>query len=259
MPLNLGRVVDGSHAARRCWCAVIVTPPPTVPQMARSTIYTDRWRDAVRPGVIASASALVPHLMEWFHPYSVIDVGCGEGWFCAAWIDAGAERVDGMDGTYTKPLALDQPMRPRGSWSYLVRDLTEPMHDGPIEGDRPYDLAMSLEVAEHLPAGRAASFVHDLCAMAPLVVFSAAVPGQGGEGHVNEQWPDYWSDLFAAEGYLGSGALRWEVWDDDVIGAWYRQNLLVFGTVDALVEHSIRPDPCHAVIHPAMWSWKGHG
>jgi hypothetical protein len=90
-----------------------------------------------------------------------------------------------------------------------------------------FDIALSLEVAEHLPDQRAQRFVHDLCRLAPIVIFSAAIPGQGGTGHVNEQWPDYWYHLFEAEGFVVDSGFRYTIWDDDRIENWYRQNILI--------------------------------
>jgi len=60
------------------------------------------------------------------------------------------------------------------------------------------------------------------------VAFSAAIPGQGGVGHVNEQWPDYWEALFAAKGYVLVDWFRRQLWDDTAIEPWYRQNLFLY-------------------------------
>ena len=110
-------------------------------------------------------------------------------------------------------------------------------------------------MAEHLDPSRAASFVSDLCALAPVVLFSAAVPGQGGTHHVNEQWPGYWQDLFAVEGYLMSGALRWLIWNDDRVENWYRQNLMVCarsGYQPAELFHGAGTYP-YPVVHPVLY------
>ena len=97
-----------------------------------------------------------------------------------------------------------------------------------------FDLAISLEVAEHLPQTHAAAFVGELTRLAPAVLFSAAIPGQGGLNHVNEQWPDYWAALFEAQGFQPIDTLRWRIWGDDQITWWYKQNLLLFAADDAL-------------------------
>ena len=199
--------------------------------MARSP-YTQKWRDAVRSGAQSSAAALVPTLVDEFHPTTVIDVGCGEGWFVKAF-ENGDVQATGVDGSWVD-----------GAGHV---DLTKP----PYPDLGPYDLALCLEVAEHVHKAHAAALVEWLTRSAPLVVFSAAIPGQGGTGHVNEQWPAFWSDLFALNGYGCDDRLRWQVWDDDRICPWYRQNLF---TARAGAAHST-PRP---VVHPAMWQYKGH-
>lgn len=186
-----------------------------------------------RPAIKASAAAVVPTLVDLFLPTLALDVGCGEGWWMAELERLGCEAW-GIDGPHVSPEA----------GSFTAHDLEDPIA---AEG---YDLAISLEVAEHLSPRRADSLVADLCRAAPTVVFSAAVPGQGGAGHVNEQWPAYWVEKFAEHGYAGTGALRWLLWDDKTIAPWYRQNLLVFGDL-----HGLEPDGCAPVVHPEIWGW----
>lgn len=186
-----------------------------------------------RATVKASAEALVPRLVERFKPETVLDVGCGEGWWAEQFADL-ACTVTALDGPHVEPV-VD---------GFIACDLEEPFeHPG-------HDLAISLEVAEHLSPERADGFVADLCAAAPTVVFSAAIPGQGGAGHVNEQWPAYWVEKFAEHGYYGSGALRERIWTDPRIAPWYRQNLLVFGDLSGF-----REDRCLALVHPDIWGW----
>jgi hypothetical protein len=60
------------------------------------------------------------------------------------------------------------------------------------------------------------------------VLFSAAIPYQGGTGHVNERWPDYWAALFERHGYVVVDAIRKRVWRDRQVASWYAQNILVY-------------------------------
>jgi hypothetical protein len=98
----------------------------------------------------------------------------------------------------------------------------------------------SLEVAEHVPATAAQTFVDCLVAHAPVVLFSAAVPGQGGDNHVNEQPYEYWRSLFADRGYRMYDFLR-----PQIVGTkaahWYRYNTFLFATrsVPAQIESSL--------------------
>ena len=64
------------------------------------------------------------------------------------------------------------------------RDLAQP-----LQIDRRFDLALSLEVAEHLPPECGSEFVQTLTDLSSVILFSAAIPFQGGTDHLNEQWP----------------------------------------------------------------------
>lgn len=180
--------------------------------------YDQAFYDTIREGCQQSAAVIVPLFLSYCdpRPKTVIDVGCGEGHWTARFRDHGAA-VFGLDAGWVQPVAL-------GPYEFIPVNLEEPL--GP-QVNGPVDLAVSLEVAEHLSPERGPGFVADLCALAPLVLFSAAIPGQGGAHHLHERWPDYWADQFATHGYAVSGALRFALWDDDRIEVWYRQNLLV--------------------------------
>jgi SAM-dependent methyltransferase len=170
-------------------------------------------------------------IVEHFAPSTVLDVGCGEG-FLTAWLARNGIEAWGLDGDDLD--GVDE-----------VVDLTDPPDLGR------WDVAVSLEVGEHLPGHAADRFVAALCQSAPVVLFSAAIPAQGGPGHVNEQWPSYWVELFARHGHThASGALRWQIWNDDDVESWYRQNLLVFSSAPL----TLPEDGCPAVVHPGIWS-----
>jgi hypothetical protein len=183
--------------------------------MSRGRVFYDAaFYDTIRPGVQSSARIVVPMVMRHIGPRTVIDVGCGEGWWAQTFADCGCD-VLGIDGAYVE----SSPLGDR----FLPYDLTQPF----VPPLAHVDLAVCLEVAEHLPATRAASLIEDLCTVAPVVLFSAAMPGQGGTGHINEQPIRYWVDLFHGCGMAVSGALRWAIWDDPAVENWYASNCLV--------------------------------
>ena len=91
-----------------------------------------------------------------------------------------------------------------------------------------YDLCISLEVAEHLSESRAKPFVDMLCDVSDVVLFSAAVPNQGGNHHVNEQWPSYWAKLFWDNGYVGVDIFRGQLWNNEEVEWWFRQNVFLY-------------------------------
>jgi hypothetical protein len=132
---------------------------------------------------------------------------------------------------------------------FRAADLTQSLHL-----DRAFELAVCVEVAEHLPAEAAPILIASLTTLAPVVLFSAAVPQQGGTGHVNEQWPAYWNRLFAAHGYVAADTLRTALWHDARVAWWYSQNLMFFvrrsrlGDYPALERSVIEEPP--ALVHP---------
>ncbi len=171
-----------------------------------------------------SAEIVLGILFRQFKPRSMVDIGCGSGGWLAAARSLGVEELMGLDGSYAEEAYVLE------SNTFVPADLNLPL---PVDG--PFDLAVSLEVAEHLPACRARSFIEDLARLSDVVLFSAAIPLQGGVNHVNEQWQDYWAALFAEYGYKALDIVRPEIWTDERVKWWYRQNIMVF-CKDSLID-----------------------
>jgi SAM-dependent methyltransferase len=152
--------------------------------------YTNQYFSALEIGVIPSARVIVPLVLGLVRARSVIDIGCGRGAWLKVFRENGVTDIHGMDGSHVDPesLLIDPS-------EFTAADLARPFTIA-----RTYDLAVCLEVAEHLPAAAAPALVRELTRAAPVVLFSAAIPGQQGLGHVNEQWPMYWSRLFESHG-----------------------------------------------------------
>jgi hypothetical protein len=181
-------------------------------------MYDLPYYAAFRDGSRKSAEVIVPLIMEWAAPASALDLGCGVGDWLSVFKRAGLQEIHGVDGDYVcgGQLAISER-------EFTAHDLQTPYLAG-----RRYDLAMSMEVGEHLPAGSAPCLVHSLIDAAPLVLFSAAIPNQPGKSHVNCQWPAYWADLFAENGYIPIDALRLRLWNDSRVDWWYRQNIMIY-------------------------------
>ena len=204
-------------------------------------LYDQAFFDMIRPGCQASAAVVVPLVFDLVKPATVIDVGCGEGHWGKAFEDHGC-KVTGVDGAGTRSVLE----------TFVPLDLGRSLRAANLGT---FDLAVSLEVAEHLAEPRSAGFITDLCSLAPVVLFSAAIPGQGGVGHKNEQWPTWWADKFDDHGYAVSGALRWQIWTDYRVKNWYRQNLLL-ATSDPSRFPELFNTPMaepFSVIHPVLW------
>lgn len=175
-------------------------------------------------GALRSARHVVPILHELLKPTSLVDVGCGQGAWLRAWMECGVTDVLGIDGAYTDVERLQVP-----SALFQSADLSKP-----LVLSRRFDVAQSLEVAEHLPEASADGFIASLVAMASVIVFSAAVRGQGGARHVNEQPLEYWRRKFAAHGYAAFDALRPRVGHDHAVAPWYRYNTVLYVHRDAV-------------------------
>jgi hypothetical protein len=124
----------------------------------------------------------------------------------------------GVDGAWVQVENLTIEQR-----KFKPVDLTQP-----VQVDRKFDLAISVEVAEHLTSDSAPVLIQSACRLADVVLFSAAIPLQGGTNHINEQWPEYWAAHFSANDYLCYDYLRPLLWSEDGIEYYYRQNLLLF-------------------------------
>jgi SAM-dependent methyltransferase len=157
-------------------------------------------------------------------PRSVVDVGCGTGAWLSEFRQNGAERILGLDGDNIDPSWLVIPKE-----CFRSVDLSKP-----FDGLGQFDLAVCLEVAEHLPKQSAEGLVRRLVALAPLVLFSAGVPFQGGVHHVNEQWPEYWKDFFKQNGFQALDVIRKQVWKNPEVAYWYRQNMFLFVREDLI-------------------------
>jgi SAM-dependent methyltransferase len=191
------------------------------------TVYSRDFYDGIRVGSRKSAQCVVPLILELVQPKSVVDIGCGDGAWLSVFQQAGVDDIFGADGDYVDRETLLIP-----GDRFKAIDLSSS-----FALDRKFDLAVSLEVAEHLPPASARGFIASLVRLAPLVLFSAAIPLQGGAHHVNEQWPDYWVALFQPHNYVPIDCIRGRLWQDDRVEWWYAQNCLLFVSQSAL-EHN---------------------
>jgi SAM-dependent methyltransferase len=170
-----------------------------------------------------AARVVVPRLTAVLPVRSVVDFGCGQGAWLSVWRSMGASIV-GVDGPYVDPsqLLIDAA-------AFHPADLAKPIDLG-----RRFDLVQSLEVAEHLPATKAEQFIETLTAHGALVLFSAAIPGQGGENHINEQPLGYWRAIFRTRGYVPIDFLRPQLVNDANVAQTYRYNMMLYVNETAL-------------------------
>ena len=192
-------------------------------------VYDSGFFDYISEGSRSSADAVVAVLAPLLRPSaSVLDVGCGLGIWAARFAkEASVSEVMGIDGEY-----IDRDMLAIPPESYLSHDLTKPLDLG-----RRFSLAISLEVGEHLPSEASAVLVKTLVTHADIVAFSAAVPGQGGEHHINERPLADWRAEFSQHGYATFDYVRPLLAGRSDVEPWYRYNTLLF--VKAEVANSL--------------------
>lgn len=195
--------------------------------------------------LLERVAAIVPPI------HSAVDVGCGVGTWLSVLRARGVQTVQGYDGDWVDPGLLEIPAD-----CFESRDLTTII----APPDERYDLAMSLEVAEHLPSSTARTFVQSLTQQSDFILFSAAIPHQGGRHHVNEQWLEYWVELFLDFDYAGLDALRHGIWHDTGIQSWYRQNAVLFVRQSRLKDVILDPAGTMqtpiSLVHPRAYEKK---
>lgn len=205
-------------------------------------LYDRAFFGSQKEAVLRSARAVVPLIVDLLRPQRVIDVGCGLGAWLLALSELGVPRVHGIDGDYLDRSTL---LIPPSEFSAL--DLSRP-----FSMTERFDLAISLEVAEHLPPRCAAGFVESLVQLAPFVLFSAAIPLQGGVNHCNEQWPHYWETLFLRHGFVQLDLIRHRIWHDSRVAWWYKQNMFLYASREQITAGRIHGLPAEEKAGPRM-------
>lgn len=183
------------------------------------SLYNEDFYKNRHNNTLGSARKIVKIVQEIIPEiHSAVDVGCGVGTWLSVLKENGVTHIQGIDGGWVAKEYLEIPVE-----CFIEHDLTRK-----ISLESTFDLAISLEVAEHLPASSAQDFVASLTQFSDFVLFSAATPFQIGVGHVNEQWPNYWIALFEEKGFFAVDIIRKRIWNDESIPCWYRQNILLF-------------------------------
>lgn len=189
------------------------------------------------------AERVLPKVFNIFQPNSVIDIGCGTGTWLSVAKNLGAKQVLGFDSSeYIEDfwqISADE---------YRVVDLSLPIAI-PFKAD----ICFCLEVAEHIHQDCAFTIVQNLINASDVILFSAAIPGQGGQNHINEQWPSYWEKIFKTFGYNGYDIIRPMIWEDNSVYFWYRQNILLFVKEEVKLNEFNPHQNIMSIVHPALF------
>jgi SAM-dependent methyltransferase len=183
-----------------------------IPSQYDSSFYDDAYKVSY-----ASACLFFAHLLQTHEFNKVVDVGAGVGAWSHAAVDLGKDVVS-IDGEWVRDLK-----KPCSTLKYVFKNLNEE-----VVADNYFDLVVCVEVAEHLMPDRSVGFVSDLCKLAPVIIFGAALPRQGGSGHINCRPHSYWVDLFDKNDYVAFDAFRPKFWYCGDVGPWYAQNTYLY-------------------------------
>ena len=210
-----------------------------------NSMYNTEFYKMIYDGSYRSARNVLPIVLDQLTVQSAVDFGCGAGTWLKVLNEMGIDDIQGVDfGENAEQLVISRDQ-------FMKQDMTVTFYLG-----RQYDLVISLEVAEHLSESHAANFVETLCRHGKAILFSAAIPGQGGVGHYNEQYISYWEKLFKKHGYYLVDSIRPKIWNNEKIETCYRQNMVWFiaaGKRLCIDTSQQKSFPVLDVVHPAVY------
>lgn len=204
-------------------------------------VHTERMHNTT------AAAEILPYIFTFKNVTSVIDVGCGNGSWLKAAKDLGVKEVFGLDGIQV----------PENEMNIELNEFCKKKLTTPFDLEKKFDLLISLEVAEHLPETTATTFIKSLTNHSDFILFSAAIPGQGGQYHVNEQWPNYWNQKFIENGYEAYDVLRNHFWNNENVFWWYKQNMVLYVKKGSgLMSNITSSKYLSSIIHPDLYNKK---
>jgi SAM-dependent methyltransferase len=189
----------------------------------------------------------VPLVQEMVNAKSVLDVGCGIGTWLKAFAETGVADYTGVDGEYVNKKLIQIPME-----NFVSHNLNTSLNL-----KRKFDLVVSLEVAEHLETQHNNQLIEMLTLHGDVILFSAAIPGQGGQFHINEQWLSVWISLFEKYGFGYYDCIRPRIWNNSNVDVWYKQNIVIFCKLGHRLEQVFKQktSPYKDIVHPELFTF----
>ena len=224
--------------------------------MRKEESYSSSFYTSIHESSLRAASVLLDIFFQSvpLSFSSVLDLGCGDG----SWLRLCAEkglRICGVDGPWVNKSLLQIPETSFHAYD-LEKDLVN--RESALWDLPHHDLLISLEVAEHLEKRVADAFVTLMCQSSDIALFSAAIPFQPGNRHVNCQWPSYWAEKLRAHRFVMADIIRPKIWGEPSLPWWYKQNIFVVLKGKYLQQLGIHKkdlvtDRSHDVVHPDLY------
>lgn len=199
---------------------------------------------------LSSAKVIVPLICKVTHPKSVIDIGCGVGVWLSEFRRNGVPVVNGVDG----PWVLNESLLIEKE-NIEIYDFEDDKRSVQSIKSKRYDLAVCLEMAEHVSANRADYIIKTLTQAADVIYFSGATPYSGGMHHINEQWQSYWISKFEHEGYIMVDYIRPKIWNNRNVCYFYAEESFLFVKKEKIedfpeLKQEIRDNVICNLVHP---------
>lgn len=186
----------------------------------KKKLYNDKFFFYHKEYSLKAANIITPLILQKFWINSVVDIGCGNGAWLKAFYDKGIKNIFGYDLSNLDPkdYLIDK--------KYLKTNTN--ILDKNFFIKEKYDLLLCLEVVEHIPKRFSEELIEKLTSISPMILFSAAIPGQKGTSHVNEQVPSYWRRLFNENDFVEIDFIKPLLWKNAKVAWWYRQNITMY-------------------------------
>jgi len=188
-----------------------------------------------------AANRVLPDIIKEYNIKSILDIGSGIGTWLKVAEENGVKDYIGIDGAWVdrKQLKIEED-------HFFEYDLRIPLNL-----KRTFDLIICLEVAEHLPEESADTLIESIVSHGKMILFSSAVPEQGGQNHLNEQRHEYWSNKFNNYGFVYYDLIRPRIWNDNEIEWWYRQNIFLISKTP--IKDAEKMINSNLYIHPELF------
>ena len=211
--------------------------------MPKTSTYKESYFNRRKDSSYSSAQKILELVRDFYSFSSAVDFGCGTGTWLKACMELGCRTIQGFDG-FADPSSLCIP-----SECFSQKLLGEK-----IDAKKSYDLAICLEAAEHVDEKFSNLIVENLTKASKVILFSAALPGQGGTNHINEQAPEFWQKKFMQFNYTQLDIIRPIIWDESTVAWWYKQNTFLY-VHDEIIETLKLPDHPDSlaqkhIVHP---------